>query len=153
MARIRKTDTKPEMLVQRMLHGLGYRYRLHRRDLPGNPDIVFASRKKLMFVHECFWHQHDRRLGAKQPRARPEYWLPKLQQNKKRDACNLAWHEALETFRTSSAPCGLAAPASNATEQPIDTSTAAGASSTCWASSPSSRRTCAESPSLRESPS
>jgi DNA mismatch endonuclease, patch repair protein len=93
MARIRKTDTKPEMLVRRMLHALGYRYRLHRRDLPGNPDIVFASRKKLIFVHGCFWHQHDCPLGAKQPRARPEYWLPKLKRNKERDARNL---EALE---------------------------------------------------------
>jgi DNA mismatch endonuclease, patch repair protein len=89
MARIRKTDTKPEMLVRRMLHALGYRYRLHRRDLPGNPDIVFASRRKLIFVHGCFWHQHGCRLGAKQPRARPEYWLPKLQRNKERDLRNL----------------------------------------------------------------
>jgi len=94
MARIRKTDTKPEMLVRRMLHALGYRYRLHRRDLPGNPDIVFASRKKLIFVHGCFWHQHDCRLGAKQPRARSKYWLPKLQRNKESDARNL---EALES--------------------------------------------------------
>lgn len=88
MARIRKTDTKPEMLVRRMLHALRYRYRLHRRDLPGNPDIVFPSRKKIIFVNGCFWHQHDCHLGAKQPRARPEYWLPKLRRNKDRDARN-----------------------------------------------------------------
>jgi DNA mismatch endonuclease, patch repair protein len=75
------------------ISALGYRYRLHRRDLPGNPDIVFASRKKLIFVHGCFWHQHDCRLGAKQPRARPEYWSPKLKRNKERDARIL---EALE---------------------------------------------------------
>jgi DNA mismatch endonuclease (patch repair protein) len=94
MARIRKTDTKPEMLVRRMLQALGYRYRLHRRDLPGNPDIVFASRKKLIFVHGCFWHQHECRLGTKQPHARPEYWLPKLKRNKERDARNLETLEA-----------------------------------------------------------
>jgi DNA mismatch endonuclease (patch repair protein) len=95
MARIRKTDTKPEMLVRRMVHGLGFRYRLHRRDLPGKPDIVFSSRRKVIFVHGCFWHQHDCRLGAKQPRARPEYWLPKLQRNKDRDTRNLeALHAA-----------------------------------------------------------
>ena len=90
MARIRKTDTKPEMLVRQMLHALGYRYRLHRRDLPGSPDIVLPSRKKVVLVHGCFWHQHDCRLGAKKPRARPEYWHPKLQRNKERDAHNLA---------------------------------------------------------------
>lgn len=90
MARIRKTDTKPELLVRRMLYALGYRYRIHRRDLPGNPDIVFISRRKVIFVHGCFWHQHDCPLGAKQPRARPEYWLPKLARNKERDAHNLS---------------------------------------------------------------
>ncbi len=96
MARIRKVDTKPEMLVRRMLHGLGYRYRLHRRDLPGNPDIVFASRRRVIFVHGCFWHQHNCRLGAKQPRTRPEYWLPKLQRNKDRDTRNLKALRALK---------------------------------------------------------
>jgi DNA mismatch endonuclease (patch repair protein) len=90
MARIRKTDTKPELVVRQMLHGLGYRYRLHRRDLPGNPDIVFGPRRKIIFVHGCFWHQHHCRLGAKQPRARPEYWLPKLKKNIERDVRNLA---------------------------------------------------------------
>jgi DNA mismatch endonuclease, patch repair protein len=94
MARIRKTDTKPEMLVRQMLHALGYRFRLHRRDLPGNPDIVFPSRRKVVLVHGCFWHQHDCRLGAKKPRARPEYWHPKLQRNKERDARNLTALEA-----------------------------------------------------------
>jgi DNA mismatch endonuclease (patch repair protein) len=93
MARIRKVDTKPELIVRRLLHSLGYRYRLHRTDLPGNPDIVFPSRRKVVFVHGCFWHQHDCKLGAKMPKARPEYWGPKLERNKTRDARNL---EALQ---------------------------------------------------------
>src|SRR4029077_11689838 len=82
MARIRKVDTKPELIVRRLLHSLGYRYRLHRTDLPGNPDIVFPSRRKVVFVHGCFWHQHNCKLGAKMPKARPEYWGPKLERNK-----------------------------------------------------------------------
>jgi DNA mismatch endonuclease (patch repair protein) len=85
-ARIKKTDTKPELAVRGLLHSLGYRYRVHRRDLPGNPDIVFPSRRKVIFVHGCFWHRHDCRLGAKVPSARPEYWMPKLEGNRQRDA-------------------------------------------------------------------
>jgi DNA mismatch endonuclease (patch repair protein) len=89
MSRIRKKDTKPELVVRRIAHRLGYRYRLHRRDLPGTPDLTFPLRRKVVLVHGCFWHQHDCQLGAKQPRVRPEYWLPKLQRNKERDARNL----------------------------------------------------------------
>ena len=85
MRRIRKTDTKPEMAVRRLAHGLGYRYRLHRRDLPGTPDLVFPGLRKIIFVHGCFWHQHDCRLGRKQPSTNPDYWLPKLSGNVDRD--------------------------------------------------------------------
>lgn len=85
MRRIRKADTKPEWVVRRLAHGMGYRYRLHRRDLPGTPDLVFPRLKKIIFVHGCFWHQHDCRLGAKQPSANPDYWLPKLARNVERD--------------------------------------------------------------------
>lgn len=86
MRRIRKKDTKPEMVVRRLAHRMGYRYRLHRRDLPGTPDLVFPRLRKAIFVHGCFWHQHDCPLGAKKPSANPGYWLPKLARNVERDA-------------------------------------------------------------------
>lgn len=85
MRRIRKTDTKPELVVRRLVHSLGFRYRLHRRDLPGTPDLVFPRLHKVVFVHGCFWHQHDCPLGRKQPSANPDYWLPKLARNVERD--------------------------------------------------------------------
>ncbi|MGO8118029.1 very short patch repair endonuclease [Rhizobium leguminosarum] len=91
MSRIRSKDTKPEMQVRRIVHALGYRYRLHRRELPGKPDLVFGPRRKVIFVHGCFWHHHDggncRR--ARMPKSRLEYWEPKLQRNVRRDAENL----------------------------------------------------------------
>lgn len=88
MARIHGRDTKPEMLVRRLLHGMGYRYRLHRGDLPGKPDIAFGKRKKAIFIHGCFWHRHDDpacRL-ARLPKSRLEFWGPKLAANAERDA-------------------------------------------------------------------
>src|SRR5690242_6591735 len=88
MARIRNTDTKPELAVRCAVHRLGYRYQLHRRDLPGTPDLVFASLKKVVQVHGCFWHRHDCALGSKQPSQRLEYWLPKLARNQQRDVLN-----------------------------------------------------------------
>jgi|APTNR8051073442_1049403.scaffolds.fasta_scaffold16396_1 DNA mismatch endonuclease (patch repair protein) len=88
MRRIRKMDTKPELLVRRLVHAMGYRYRLHRRDLPGTPDLVFSARRQVIFVHGCFWHQHDCPLGNKQPSANPGYWLPKLKRNVERDTLN-----------------------------------------------------------------
>jgi DNA mismatch endonuclease, patch repair protein len=83
--RIRKTDTKPELAVRRAAHALNYRFRLHRRDLPGTPDLVFPSRRKVILVHGCFWHQHDCPLGGKQPSTNQHYWLPKLARNVARD--------------------------------------------------------------------
>ena len=88
MGLIRSTDTKPELLVRRLVHSMGYRYRLHRRDLPGVPDLVFSSRQKVVFVHGCFWHGHDCRLG-RMPKSRLDYWGPKIARNKERDATNL----------------------------------------------------------------
>jgi DNA mismatch endonuclease (patch repair protein) len=85
MTRIRKRDTRPEMIVRRLAHRLGFRFRLHRRDLPGTPDLVFPRLRKVIFVHGCFWHQHGCSLGRNQPKARPEYWLPKLARNVARD--------------------------------------------------------------------
>lgn len=82
---IRKVDTKPELVVRRTAHRLGYRFRLHRRDLPGTPDLVFPRLRKVIFVHGCFWHQHDCPLGSKQPSANTDYWLPKLARNVERD--------------------------------------------------------------------
>ena len=85
MRRIRKTDTTPELVVRRIVHRLGYRYRLHRRDLPGTPDLVFSRLRKIILVHGCFWHQHNCRRGAKQPSTNRAYWLPKLAHNVERD--------------------------------------------------------------------
>lgn len=92
MARIGPKNTAPEMTVRRLLHSMGYRYRLHRRDLPGNPDIVFPSCRKAIFVHGCFWHAHGCRIGQP-PKSRPDFWLPKLERNRSRDRENI---EALE---------------------------------------------------------
>lgn len=95
MAQIRSKNSKPEMIVRRLLHGLGYRYRLHAKDLPGKPDLVFPKYRAVIFVHGCFWHQHPK-PGCKDavlPKSRLEYWLPKLQRNQSRDAANI---QALE---------------------------------------------------------
>lgn len=85
MALIRGRDTKPELAFRKLVFSLGYRYRLHDRRLPGCPDLVFASRRKAIFVHGCFWHQHD--CGTyKQPASRLKFWVPKLTSNVARDA-------------------------------------------------------------------
>jgi DNA mismatch endonuclease, patch repair protein len=88
MRRVRGKDTKPEMAVRRMVHGMGFRYALHRGDLPGNPDLAFPCRKKVIFVHGCFWHGHACRSGRNRPSSNQGYWIPKLDRNKARDACN-----------------------------------------------------------------
>lgn len=90
MARVRSRDTKPEMIVRRLLHALGYRYRLHRRDLPGKPDIAFIGKRKAIFVHGCFWHGHDCPRGARAPKANADYWREKIARNRRRDATSLA---------------------------------------------------------------
>ena len=83
MRAIRSKDMKPELIVRRLVHGMGYRYRLHRQDLPGRPDLVFPSRKKLIFVNGCFWHQHDEKdcKLVRKPKSNQAYWLPKLERN------------------------------------------------------------------------
>lgn len=86
MRRIRKIDTKPELAVRRAAHAAGLRYRLHRHDLPGSPDLVFPGRRVALFVHGCFWHQHVGCKLSRQPKSRLEYWLPKLRRNRERDA-------------------------------------------------------------------
>lgn len=85
MSRIRAKDTKPEIAVRRILHGLGFRFRLHVRRLPGCPDIVLARRKAAVFVHGCFWHRHPNCRFAYTPKSRTEFWVPKLQANATRD--------------------------------------------------------------------
>ncbi len=84
MGRIRAKGSKPKMRVRRLVHAMGYRYRLHRSDLPGKPDLVFPGRHKVILVHGCFWHRHDCHLG-RLPKSRLEFWLPKLEANKRRD--------------------------------------------------------------------
>lgn len=85
MARIRGKDTKPEMVVRRLVHGLGYRYRLHQKGLPGSPDLVFPSRRKVIFVHGCYWHRHSNCRLAYTPSTRREFWQRKFKQNMDRD--------------------------------------------------------------------
>ena len=92
MSRIRGRDTRPELSVRRQVHGMGYRYRLYRRDLPGRPDLVFPGRRKVIFVHGCFWHQHDC-LRAGRPSSNRTFWDAKLDRNVARDRENV---EALE---------------------------------------------------------
>ncbi len=89
MGRIRCKNTTPEMIVRKLVHGMGYRYRLHIRALPGCPDIVFPSRKKVIFVHGCFWHRHSGCENATMPKTRREFWRAKLTANKQRDKRNL----------------------------------------------------------------
>lgn len=88
MRAIRSKGMKPELAVRRLVHGMGYRYRLHRHDLPGRPDLVFPGRQKVIFVHGCFWHQHDDSACkiAHSPKSNRAYWLPKLERNAARDA-------------------------------------------------------------------
>jgi DNA mismatch endonuclease, patch repair protein len=89
MRRIRSRSTKPEMAVRRLVHGMGYRYRLHVRTLPGKPDLVLARLRKIIEVRGCFWHQHPGCSDSHIPKTRKRYWHPKLAKNRKRDLQNL----------------------------------------------------------------
>ncbi|ATY32536.1 very short patch repair endonuclease [Sphingomonas psychrotolerans] len=97
MRRIKGRDTRPELAVRRILHLAGYRFRLHAKDLPGKPDIVSRRRRKAILVHGCFWHRHDDPTCklARLPKSRLDFWLPKLETNRERDARALAALEAL----------------------------------------------------------
>lgn len=88
MRRIKSKDTKPELLIRQIVHGMGFRYRLHRADLPGKPDLVFGPRQKIIFVHGCFWHSHDIEncSDSRAPKSNTGYWGPKLARNRERDA-------------------------------------------------------------------
>ena len=95
MGRIRSKNTRPEIVLRRLIHHLGYRFRLHRRDLPGQPDIVFPQRRKIILMHGCFWHQHPGCSEGRIPGSRPEYWISKLKRNQLRDETNRARLEQL----------------------------------------------------------
>ena len=87
MSRIGGKNTAPEMEVRQFLHSVGYRFRIHRRDLPGTPDVVFPSRRKVIFVNGCFWHAHGCRIG-RPPKSRTDFWLPKFERNRSKDKRN-----------------------------------------------------------------
>lgn len=86
MQAVKSVDTTPELAVRKILHGAGYRYRLHRAGLPGKPDIVFVRRQKVIFVHGCFWHGHDCSRGARKPKTNAAYWHQKIARNRARDS-------------------------------------------------------------------
>ena len=91
MRAIRSTGMKPEMVVRKLVYKMGYRYRLHRHDLPGRPDLTFKNRSKIIFVHGCFWHQHEDPNCKRShiPQSNLEYWKPKLKRTKERDRSNV----------------------------------------------------------------
>jgi len=95
MSHIKGKNTKPELAVRSILHRHGYRFRLHRKDLPGNPDIVLPKHKTVIFVHGCYWHRHGGCRFAYTPKSRVEFWTKKFKENVKRDRKNLAALEGL----------------------------------------------------------
>ena len=88
MSRIRSKDTTPEMIVRRFVFGLGYRYRLHYKKLPGKPDLAFPGKKKVIFVHGCYWHGHENCPKGKLAKSNVEFWRAKIDRNRDRDNCN-----------------------------------------------------------------
>lgn len=88
MAKISGKNTKPEIIVRKIAHSLGYRFRLHKKELPGKPDIVFSKYKKVLFVNGCFWHGHNKCSRSELPTTRKKFWAEKIENNKKRDKSN-----------------------------------------------------------------
>src|SRR5690242_11130619 len=95
MRAIRSKDTLPERLVRSVAHNAGFRFRLHRKDLPGQPDLVFPKLRSVVFVHGCYWHGHGCKRGGGGPKSNQEYWGPKLSRTKARDAANIQKLEEL----------------------------------------------------------
>ena len=89
MRAVKSRNTQPEMTVRRLVHSMGYRYRLHRKDLPGKPDLAFISRRKAIFVHGCFWHGHDCPRGSREPKTNRDYWIPKIAKTRERDKATM----------------------------------------------------------------
>lgn len=85
MAKVKAKNTKPEIVVRSITHRLGFRFRLHRKDLPGSPDLVFPKLNKIIFVHGCFWHRHPGCSRTTNPKTRADYWQAKFESNKRRD--------------------------------------------------------------------
>lgn len=90
MAKVQAKNSKPELMVRKLVHSLGFRFRLHARDLPGCPDLVFPSRRKAIFVHGCYWHRHEGCSRCRLPKTRLDFWKPKLEANRERDLKNQA---------------------------------------------------------------
>lgn len=90
MSRVRSRNTSPEMLTLHLARKLGYRFQLHSKNLPGRPDLVFVGRRKVIFVHGCFWHRHNRCALARLPKSNQDFWASKFDQNRRRDASNRA---------------------------------------------------------------
>jgi len=90
MRAVKSKNTAPEMIVRGLARRLGYRYRLHRKDLPGTPDLTFPGRSKVVCVHGCFWHGHSCARGARMPATNADYWTTKISRNQRRDAMTLA---------------------------------------------------------------
>lgn len=89
MASIKGKDTKPELIVRKIVHAMGFRYRLHVKNLPGKPDMVLPQLGKVIFVHGCFWHMHTCRFGRVKPMTNPEFWQKKRESNQERDSKNI----------------------------------------------------------------
>lgn len=112
MRRVKAKHSKPELAVRRLAHRMGYRFRLHGKSLPGTPDLVFASRRKVIFVHGCFWHRHKGCVRCTTPKTRAAYWANKFEQNTKRDRRNIgllrqAGWEVLVVWECLTMTCGL----------------------------------------------
>ncbi len=88
MSRVRGTNTRPELTVRRLVHAMGFRYRLHRRDIPGVPDLAFIGARKVIFVHGCFWHRHPGCPNTRTPKSNVGFWRAKLTANRRRDLAN-----------------------------------------------------------------
>ena len=95
MRRVKGRNTGPELKLRKLMTRMGLRYRLHRKDLPGSPDIAFMGRKTAVFMHGCFWHGHDCKRGARQPKANADYWSTKIGRNRSRDAATAGALEAM----------------------------------------------------------
>lgn len=126
MRSVRRQHTKPELIVRRIAHSLGFRFRLHRKDLPGSPDLVFPRHRKIIFVHGCFWHGHAECRYATVPKTRTDWWVAKLEKNRERDAravsllADLGWISMSVWECETRKPDGLPARIAAFLKRPLD---------------------------------